>query len=268
MKRFAFVLASALGVSAALAQQLTVEPGIAGYQKTSGVSGNINSIGSDTMNNLMALWGEAFQKTYPNAQIQIEGKGSSTGAAGAHRRYRAVRTDVASDARDRNRSVRVEIRLQADGDRHRLRRARDLRQQGQSAREDHHGAGRRCLLQDTAARRQEHRDVGRPRAHRRLGGAAALALRPQLGVGNLRLLQGAHAEERGLPRSGQGAARLGVRGAGRYRGSVRHRLQRDRIPHVGGENRGARGDGRVLGRELRRREIGDLSAFPVTCTST
>jgi phosphate transport system substrate-binding protein len=42
------------------------------------VSGNINSIGSDTMNNLMALWGEAFQKMYPNARIQIEGKGSST----------------------------------------------------------------------------------------------------------------------------------------------------------------------------------------------
>jgi len=62
----------------AFAQQITVEPGVAPYKRTSGVSGNINSIGSDTMNNLMALWGEAFQKMYPNARIQIEGKGSST----------------------------------------------------------------------------------------------------------------------------------------------------------------------------------------------
>ena len=48
------------------------------YQKTEGVSGNLNSIGSDTLNNLMTLWGETFRKLYPNVNIQIEGKGSST----------------------------------------------------------------------------------------------------------------------------------------------------------------------------------------------
>jgi phosphate transport system substrate-binding protein len=30
------------------------------------------------MNNMMALWAEAFRKMYPNVKIQIEGKGSST----------------------------------------------------------------------------------------------------------------------------------------------------------------------------------------------
>jgi phosphate transport system substrate-binding protein len=69
-----FVLMAALGSP----QQIAVEPSVALYKRTSGVSGNINSIGSDSMNNLMALWGEAFQKMYPNARIQIEGKGSST----------------------------------------------------------------------------------------------------------------------------------------------------------------------------------------------
>jgi phosphate transport system substrate-binding protein len=44
----------------------------------SGVSGNISSMGSDTLNNLMTLWAESFNKFYPNAKIQIEGKGSST----------------------------------------------------------------------------------------------------------------------------------------------------------------------------------------------
>jgi phosphate transport system substrate-binding protein len=38
----------------------------------------VNSIGSDTLNNLMTLWAEGFRAIYPNVNIQIEGKGSST----------------------------------------------------------------------------------------------------------------------------------------------------------------------------------------------
>ncbi|MBU0664027.1 MAG: phosphate ABC transporter substrate-binding protein [Proteobacteria bacterium] len=57
---------------------VTVDPKIAPYQKTSGVSGNVDSIGSDTLNNLMTFWAESFRKEYPNVRIQIEGKGSST----------------------------------------------------------------------------------------------------------------------------------------------------------------------------------------------
>jgi phosphate transport system substrate-binding protein len=55
-----------------------VDPGLATYTPTSGVSGNISSIGSDTLNNLMTLWAETFSRFYPNAKVQIEGKGSST----------------------------------------------------------------------------------------------------------------------------------------------------------------------------------------------
>src|SRR5688500_3196919 len=68
----------ALAAPVASAQQVKVDAAIPAYQKTSGVSGNLNSIGSDTMNNLMTLWGEAFAKIYPNVKIQVEGKGSST----------------------------------------------------------------------------------------------------------------------------------------------------------------------------------------------
>src|SRR3990170_1628649 len=60
------------------AETVQVDPAIPTYAKTSGVSGNINSIGSDTMNNLMTLWCEGFTKDYPNVKCQIEGKGSST----------------------------------------------------------------------------------------------------------------------------------------------------------------------------------------------
>jgi phosphate transport system substrate-binding protein len=56
----------------------SLDPGLAAYQAVSGVSGNISSIGSDSLNNLMTLWAESFNKFYPNAKIQIEGKGSST----------------------------------------------------------------------------------------------------------------------------------------------------------------------------------------------
>lgn len=48
------------------------------YTPVSGVSGNLNSIGSDTLNNLMTMWAEKFKEFYPNVNIQIEGKGSST----------------------------------------------------------------------------------------------------------------------------------------------------------------------------------------------
>ncbi|MES1245384.1 MAG: phosphate ABC transporter substrate-binding protein [Acidobacteriota bacterium] len=71
-------LALALAGSALSAQPVQVDSAIKGYAKTSGVSGNMNSVGSDTLNNLMTLWAEGFRKQYPNVRIQIEGKGSST----------------------------------------------------------------------------------------------------------------------------------------------------------------------------------------------
>ncbi len=54
------------------------DPDWKAYVSVSGVSGSLNSIGSDTLNNLMTLWAEGFRKEYPNVKIQIEGKGSGT----------------------------------------------------------------------------------------------------------------------------------------------------------------------------------------------
>lgn len=67
-----------LTTGAVFAQQMEVDSRIPAYKKVSGISGSASSIGSDTMNNLMALWLEGFRKYYPNVKIQIEGKGSST----------------------------------------------------------------------------------------------------------------------------------------------------------------------------------------------
>jgi phosphate transport system substrate-binding protein len=58
--------------------QTAIDPKLPSYKKVAGVSGSIKSVGSDTMNNLMSLWGEGFKKYYPNVKIEIEGKGSST----------------------------------------------------------------------------------------------------------------------------------------------------------------------------------------------
>lgn len=58
--------------------QVRVDERLPAYAPVSGVAGAINSVGSDTMNNLMALWAEGFRGYYPNVRIEIEGKGSST----------------------------------------------------------------------------------------------------------------------------------------------------------------------------------------------
>ena len=74
----ALVAASWLAPLGAVAQPVAIDAGIPPYAVTSGVSGNLNSIGSDTLNDTMTLWAEAFRIKYPNVKIQIEGKGSST----------------------------------------------------------------------------------------------------------------------------------------------------------------------------------------------
>jgi phosphate transport system substrate-binding protein len=51
---------------------------LADYVRASGVSGNLSSVGSDTLANLMTLWAEEFKREYPNVNIQIQAAGSST----------------------------------------------------------------------------------------------------------------------------------------------------------------------------------------------
>ena len=80
MKR-AITAVALVGLTAAVGYAMgppKLDPALQPYKSVSGVSGNVSSIGSDSLNNLMTLWAENFNRFYPNAKIQIEGKGSST----------------------------------------------------------------------------------------------------------------------------------------------------------------------------------------------
>lgn len=75
-------LASAAIISASAVAAPAIDSSIAEYQRVSGVSGNLSSVGSDTLANLMTLWAEDFKRTYPNVNIQIQAAGSSTAPPG------------------------------------------------------------------------------------------------------------------------------------------------------------------------------------------
>ena len=79
MKVFASVLGLVLAaVPLFSAASTDVDPDLGSYQKASGISGNLSSVGSDTLANLMTLWGENFKRLYPNVNVQIQAAGSST----------------------------------------------------------------------------------------------------------------------------------------------------------------------------------------------
>ena len=72
---------AALFASTAVFSQVQVDADLPEYKPVSGISGNLNSIGSDTLNNMMLLWAEGFRAIYPNVNIQVQGAGSSTAPA-------------------------------------------------------------------------------------------------------------------------------------------------------------------------------------------
>ncbi len=124
----AIALAGALLASLpASAEAVKVDKSIKDYKKTDGVSGNLNSIGSDTLNNLMTLWAETFQKQYPSVKIQIEGKGLLDRPSGTDFRDGAARSHEPPHEARGNRRLREAVRLQADGHPRRGGRPRRVR---------------------------------------------------------------------------------------------------------------------------------------------
>lgn len=73
-----FLLSLVLIPRGVVADDTHVDPALKPYAKVSAVSGNLSSVGSDTLNNLMTFWAEKYKEFYPNVNVQIEGKGSTT----------------------------------------------------------------------------------------------------------------------------------------------------------------------------------------------
>ncbi|THB67490.1 MAG: phosphate ABC transporter substrate-binding protein PstS family protein [Gammaproteobacteria bacterium] len=76
--KYATASALALTMSLNVSAEAKVDANLPDYKSVSGISGNISSVGSDTLANLMTFWGESFKKAYPNVNIQIQAAGSST----------------------------------------------------------------------------------------------------------------------------------------------------------------------------------------------
>ena len=74
-------LVTALGLTVAVlvsSNTMALEQSIPEYKKAQGISGNLSSVGSDTLANMMTFWAEEFKRNYPNVNIQIQAAGSST----------------------------------------------------------------------------------------------------------------------------------------------------------------------------------------------
>ena len=78
MKKSNILAAMGFAAVATLATPAYAVEDLPEYKKVSGISGNLSSVGSDTLANLMTLWAEEFKRMYPNVNIQIQAAGSST----------------------------------------------------------------------------------------------------------------------------------------------------------------------------------------------
>ena len=73
-----FISSAFSAYQAVAAAPMTLDAALPEYKQASGISGNISSVGSDTLANLMTMWAEEYGKIYPNVNIQIQAAGSST----------------------------------------------------------------------------------------------------------------------------------------------------------------------------------------------
>jgi phosphate transport system substrate-binding protein len=78
LKKVLLGLSLSVLLAGTAAAESKVDPNLADYSRASGISGNLSSVGSDTLANLMTLWAEEFKRVYPNVNIQIQAAGSST----------------------------------------------------------------------------------------------------------------------------------------------------------------------------------------------
>jgi phosphate transport system substrate-binding protein len=80
MKLSVFVTAVAADM-AVINMASALDATLPNYQAVGALTGEIKSVGSDTLNNEMTAWAEGFKAKYPGVTFEIEGKGSATAPA-------------------------------------------------------------------------------------------------------------------------------------------------------------------------------------------
>ena len=275
MKRVLSTVAILLAVTLAAApegqQVLKVDPAIPGYQKASGVSGNLSSIGSDSMNNLMTLWAETFRKYYPNVKVQVEGKGSSTappaliaGTAQFGPMSRTMRSTEIDQFEQRYGYKPTEIRTSYDALSVYVHKDNPIKELSLAQVEAIFGKSRkRGYKQNVTTWGQ-------------LGLTGDWANRP-IGLYGRNSASGTYGffrehvhEERRLQGHRQGAARFRLRRPGHHRRSICDRLQRRRLSDVRRAGRSAvrAAERSVLRGHLRRGHLGQVSVEPLPVRAT
>jgi phosphate transport system substrate-binding protein len=72
------LLQIAFAVTLLTSPAFAIDPGLPPYQKADGISGQIKSVGSDTLINAMNRWSKGFMALYPDVKITTDGQGSAT----------------------------------------------------------------------------------------------------------------------------------------------------------------------------------------------
>jgi phosphate transport system substrate-binding protein len=75
---FAAAIASALTVTSAA---VALDASLSAYQPVTGLSGQLKSVGSETLGREMERWAKDFMTLYPDVKIDVEHKGSATAPA-------------------------------------------------------------------------------------------------------------------------------------------------------------------------------------------
>ena len=267
MKKFSALvggLALGLAVSGPAVAQVEVDPKLPAYEKVSGISGSLNSVGSDTLNNLMTLWAEGFKKVYPNVNVQIEGKGSSTAppalieaTAQLGPMSRAMKSSEMDTFEKKFGYKATPLRTSLDSLAVFVNKDNPLQGLSLDQVDAMFSKTLRCGAADEVS---VWGDLGLSGnwVHR-----AGQPVRSELGLRHLRVLQKAGAVQGGLQGYGQGTAGFGLCRAGGERGQERRRLQRYRLHHL-------RRPRRAAGREwqqLCRTQPGDGRLGPVSAVA-
>jgi phosphate transport system substrate-binding protein len=73
-----FIFITLVSIGSWAQAQIEIDSKLPDYVPVSGIAGgNLKTVGSDTMNNMVGLWTEEFKKIYPGVKPEVDGKGSS-----------------------------------------------------------------------------------------------------------------------------------------------------------------------------------------------